>query len=344
MASDARREPAPDGPRVTVAIPTWNRAGYLRDALASVLTQTFADIEVLVSDNGSTDETAEVVASFGDPRVRHLRLPENIGLLPNLARALHLGSAPYVTVFGDDDLMAPRNLEVKVALLDAHPAAAFVHSSTTIIDGDGAVTIPDVTYGAPCDPVEPGRTFIARTMVGGNRVGLSAAVVRRAVLGDDGFDERDGPACDLALWMRLALRGEVLHAPEPLVSIRQHAAAASVAVGGVSFADGHYVDRGRVLDALRVREEFLDRFGDQVPDARALRRRARRAARNSLVRDVRRSGRSGREQVAALARLATSDPGVLATTEAVELLVERVAGERGARTVDGLRRRARPTV
>ena len=329
--------PAAGSPKVTVAIPTWNRAGYLREALASVLAQTLGDIEVLVSDNGSTDETAEVVAAFGDERVRHLPLPENIGLVPNLDRCLHLGTAPYLTVFGDDDLMAPENLAAKVAMLDARPEAVVAHSSFTVIDGEGRVVTPAVTFGVASEPVEPGPTFIARTMAGGNRIGLSAAVVRRSALADEHFEEADGPACDVGLWLRLALRGDVVHRDEPLVSIRHHAASMSVALGGADHRDGRYSGDARLVEVREVKERFLDAFGEALPDAGALRARARHTCRSSRVRGIRLSGASGGSQIARLARLAREDAGVLRTSEAAQLLAGGLAGPRGARAVQRLR-------
>jgi len=151
--------PLPDGeqqgfqlmtPRVTVAIPTYNRSEMLRRTLQSVIAQTFTNFEVIVSDNASTDDTEAVVASFGDSRVRCLRLDENIGMLGNLTRCLHLGDAPYVMVLHSDDLIRPGLLAAAVDVLDTHRDVVFVHSAFSVIDGDDNVVIDRTAWMAVC--------------------------------------------------------------------------------------------------------------------------------------------------------------------------------------------------
>jgi Glycosyl transferase family 2 len=90
--------------KFTIGIPTYNRAGFVRHAIESALDQSWPDVEVLVSDNASTDGTAEVVRSFGD-RVRYHRNPENIGNWPNFARLTELACGDYFIWLQDDDLV-----------------------------------------------------------------------------------------------------------------------------------------------------------------------------------------------------------------------------------------------
>src|SRR5205814_7529317 len=122
-------------PRVTVVIPTFNRASLLRESIESVLAQSFTDFELLVADNGSTDDTPRLVASIEDPRVGADRLETNIGMIGNLDRSLSMGTGPYLVVLHDDDLLHPRHLETTVAALDARPEVAFVHTAISFIDG-----------------------------------------------------------------------------------------------------------------------------------------------------------------------------------------------------------------
>jgi hypothetical protein len=90
--------------KFTIGIPTYNRAGFLGRALESALDQTWHDVEVLVSDNASTDETAEVVRTYGD-RVRYHRNPENLGMWPNFVRVAELAGGEYFGWLQDDDLI-----------------------------------------------------------------------------------------------------------------------------------------------------------------------------------------------------------------------------------------------
>src|SRR5689334_1709593 len=115
--------------KVTVVIPTYNRVGLLLRAISTVLAQTLTDFELFVADNGSTDNTPAVVAAISDPRVHSARVEQNLGPSANFTRSLYLGSAPYVTMLQDDDLMLPENLARKVALLDEWPSVAVAHAA-----------------------------------------------------------------------------------------------------------------------------------------------------------------------------------------------------------------------
>src|SRR5205823_4293943 len=90
--------------KFTIGIPTYNRAHFLRRSLKSACDQTWPDVEVLVSDNASTDETEEVVRSYGE-RVRYHRNPENIGMWPNFARLAEMAEGEYFSWLQDDDLI-----------------------------------------------------------------------------------------------------------------------------------------------------------------------------------------------------------------------------------------------
>jgi glycosyltransferase involved in cell wall biosynthesis len=100
----------------------------------SVLAQSFPNWELVVADNGSTQESGLVVAAFGDPRIRHLRNEWNLGLTGNLSRCLELARGEYVTILVDDDLLLPEHLARKVLVLDAHPSVGFAHSNIFHID------------------------------------------------------------------------------------------------------------------------------------------------------------------------------------------------------------------
>src|SRR5689334_9000247 len=128
-------------PRVTVALPTYNRAEYLRETLDSVLAQSFDDFVVVVSDNASTDATPEVMASYDDPRIVYKRHEQNRGWLANFNSALSGAETDYGIFLSDDDLMRPGLLERAVTVLDAHPEVSLFHSAFDIIDGAGNVRV-----------------------------------------------------------------------------------------------------------------------------------------------------------------------------------------------------------
>ena len=97
----------PDGPLVTIAIPTFNRARLLKDCILSALSQTYQHFEIVVSDNASTDETVEVLRQFRDRRLRVIRQRSNIGMLPNWNACLAEAKGDYILFVSDDDRIAP---------------------------------------------------------------------------------------------------------------------------------------------------------------------------------------------------------------------------------------------
>src|SRR5687768_14893088 len=93
-----------DSPRVSVLIPTYNYARYLDEAIQSAIRQTFTDFEIIIVDNNSTDNTAEVISKYlTDPRIRYYRNKSNIGLINNFNRCLELATGQYIKFLLADD-------------------------------------------------------------------------------------------------------------------------------------------------------------------------------------------------------------------------------------------------
>jgi glycosyltransferase involved in cell wall biosynthesis len=144
-------------PRISVIIPTYNRAQYIGAAIESVLQQTCQDMEIIVVDDGSTDDTAERVAGYGD-RVRYIRTPNRrVGHARNVGMAHARGE--YLTFLDSDDLLYPYMIEVESALLDRYPDVGLVYAEMSAFDDEGffdkyhlktyhrpAYRNPEVTY------------------------------------------------------------------------------------------------------------------------------------------------------------------------------------------------------
>jgi glycosyltransferase involved in cell wall biosynthesis len=124
-------------PLVSVIIPTYNRPTYLREALASAVGQTLADIEVIVQDNASTEDPREFIAALGDPRVQLYRNETNIGLTRNWALALQRARGKYISVLCDDDRFRPQYLERLVAQLEADQDLVAAFCDYEVIDEHG---------------------------------------------------------------------------------------------------------------------------------------------------------------------------------------------------------------
>src|SRR5438093_7504855 len=127
-------------PRVTIALATYNRAGFLRGGIASCLGQTYRNFELLICDNASRDDTASVVASFPDERIRYLRNTENLGMVGNWNRCLAEARGELIANLCDDDMMLSDRLARQVAIFDAHPETGVVHGDAEMIDARGGGT------------------------------------------------------------------------------------------------------------------------------------------------------------------------------------------------------------
>jgi glycosyltransferase involved in cell wall biosynthesis len=137
-------EPTQERPRAPVAsvgLPVYNGAGYLEDSIESFLGQTFQDLELIISDNGSTDDTPEICRRFAerDPRVRFVRTPVNRGLAWNHNRVAALARGRYFMWAPADDRFAPDYVERCVEVLEADPGIAYVYGGMVLTDEHGNV-------------------------------------------------------------------------------------------------------------------------------------------------------------------------------------------------------------
>jgi glycosyltransferase involved in cell wall biosynthesis len=252
-------------PKVSVCVPTYNRAGLLEGCLRSILSQTFRDFELLVLDNCSTDETGDVVLRLRDDRLRYRRNDRNIGPFPNMNLAIEMARGEYLCIAHDDDVYLPRFLEREVALLDAHPDAGMVHCAVYETDASGARRRVVRAYRRT--RVLEGRRVFVRFLQGHN-VCCSSVMVRRSLFaGVGGFDPRYLCA-DFHLWLRLALHGDVGYISDPLVEMRVHRDTVT------SWLDPSRWHR----EFVAIVEESLTAAGDRDPSLLARRRALLRRA------------------------------------------------------------------
>jgi glycosyltransferase involved in cell wall biosynthesis len=326
-------------PRVTVAIPTYNRAASLREALDSVLQQSLTDIEVVVLDNASTDDTGDVVASLGDLRIRHVRNEINIGSTANLSKAFHMGEAPFVTVLPDDDLMLPGNLARKVSILEEQPDVDVVHSANDFINVGPNQEISTNTYfgGGKTDEVKTGDDVVRSllTAIPPYWINFPTAVIRRSIIEDDvRLDPDDGRADDLGLALRLVRRANrVAYVAEPLVAIRKHPDAVNVKLGINDYVSGTYKATLRWLeDRNHVKNRFLLQFGDDLAALGGVRAEVRRASRVESVWIARRKihgARSIADRWRVVREAVGREPSLVPSRELAEILAELLPGPGG---------------
>lgn len=314
--------------RMTVAIPTFNRAAWLHDSLTSVLAQTFTDFRVIVSDNASEDDTAEVVRSFDDPRIDYRRSEHNVGSLANIKRLIALADTEFIVIVPDDDLLYPEHLRRAVELLERRDTVGLVHSAFHELDGEAQI-VRRVDPVKSRGPVTLQRRDNALEWLMASRWGLCfPSVVYRteALVAAGGFRPEDEPFGDRKLWMRLACDWDFGYIATPLVAFRAHPAAITTRIATEDGRAQDARDRARLYDRINYerRMEFLEE-AQLDPHTRA---RLRTIARLQRVVDGAATGLPSPQVNTGLVTLVRSDPRTLLRPPFWRLLAAQLGGRR----------------
>lgn len=183
-------------PTVSIIIPAYNHAVYLPDAINSVLAQTYSDVEIIVVDDGSTDDTRRVAAGFGD--AVHYVYQANRGLSAARNTGIVRASGDYIGLLDADDLYEPQFLRTLTSILDSEPSTAAAYCEFRFVD---AAQRPLFQSGST--PVQSEQLF--NTLLDGNFLAAHCLLVRRASYEDFGvFDESLSACEDWDMWLRLA--------------------------------------------------------------------------------------------------------------------------------------------
>jgi polysaccharide pyruvyl transferase WcaK-like protein/glycosyltransferase involved in cell wall biosynthesis len=213
-------------PRVTIAIPVYNGEQFLQETIDSIVAQTFTDYEVIISDNASTDRTAEICREYAarDSRVRYVRQERNVGLARNYEHLVRLAGGEYFKLANADDLCDPRLVERCVEVLDAHPEAVLCYGKTVLIDAKGEVIRYHEDNLDLRQPRAADRFRLALQRL--QLVNVLEGVIRTASLRRTGL-LGTYVAADMALVPELTLHGQFHELPEFLFFRRMHAGASS---------------------------------------------------------------------------------------------------------------------
>src|SRR2546421_3337685 len=203
-------------PQVSVIVPTHNRWRFLSTTLGLVLGQEDVQLEVVVVDDGSTDETRQRLAEIEDPRVRVFSHEESRGVGAARNRGLREARGEWVSFLDDDDLWAPRKLRAQLDSLAAS-GADFCYGEALVLDVENAV----VTRDQPArDPDELRALLLKGNVLPG---GCSNVLARTDVVrATGGFDERLSMVADWDLWLRLSERARRVACQDVVVAYRKH--------------------------------------------------------------------------------------------------------------------------
>jgi glycosyltransferase involved in cell wall biosynthesis len=268
-----------NSPLVSICTPTYNRPGYLRQVVASCQAQTYPHFELIITDNSTNNESADLASQWTDPRVRYYRNDGNIGPTESVLRGLSLAKGKYIKILMDDDLIKPRSLELMVKALEENPSVAIAMAPMDLIDENDRRIFP--------------RFYVFRTMHYRFRYQVGDGLIdRRRILKD--FLTRDYPctvpsgiiyraeplrrliplpaeaefAADLELCMQLAAQWDFFYIDQVLSTWRYMPAnhTASQHQTGINIRVFYGITR-RCLAHPAVKEMFRDEWAKIVRDS-----------------------------------------------------------------------------
>jgi glycosyltransferase involved in cell wall biosynthesis len=196
-------------PLVSILVPSYNGAPYLRESLDSLLAQTYENIEIILLDDASTDETPAIAAEYAG-RLTYVRQPANLGIYDNVNVGIALARGDFIATYHADDIYLPTMVEAQVAYLDMHPEVGAVFCSDIFVDAEGReyfrlVLPPEVRGEKPLDY----STVLNTLLTYRNRFLVSPTMmVRASVHREVGvyLQARYRNTADLEMWLRIARR------------------------------------------------------------------------------------------------------------------------------------------
>lgn len=198
---------------VTVLMPVYNAAPYLREAVDSVLNQSYRDFEFLIINDGSTDESRAILESYSDPRIKLIH-QDNLGLISTLNKGLQLAKGEWIARFDADDICYPDRLEQQLNFLQQHPDHILVGSDADYMDKDGNYLFLFAIKGYSDEEIRRNK-FLSCPVIHS-----SAMYKKEAVLKAGGYDKGALTFEDHMLWRKLGDLGKMANIPKPLIKVR----------------------------------------------------------------------------------------------------------------------------
>jgi len=206
-----------NSPRVSVVMPVWNASKYLTAAMHSIAGQSFSDYELIIVNDGSTDETETIIAEFArlDSRIILVQNKSRLGMGHVFNQGIFAARGEYIARMDGDDISHRDRFMRQVSYLDAHPKVVVVGGQIELIDSRGVVT------GARAYPIYDHE--LRRAMARVSPFAHPVTMFRREVaINLRGYDVRYAPAEDLHFWVRFASLGLLANLPETLLRYRVH--------------------------------------------------------------------------------------------------------------------------
>ena len=211
-------------PAVTVILTSYNHEKYIREAIESVLNQTFVDFELIIWDDASSDDSWQIIKTYADPRIRAFRNEKNKGPCFGVNNSIFdLSRGQYIAIHHSDDIWQPTKLEKQVDYLDKHPGLGALFSQANIIDEDGGpLAGKDHFYSSIFRQNNRSRfEWLRHFLLRGNCLCHPSVLIPRSTYLRVGpYDKRLAQIPDFDMWTRICLHYEIHILVEPLIKFR----------------------------------------------------------------------------------------------------------------------------
>jgi len=201
-----------DNPKISVIMSVFNGEKYLREAIDSILGQTFTDFEFIIVNDGSTDNSLSIIKGYADKRIRLIDNEQNIGLTKSLNRAIKQARGEYIARQDADDISLPNRFEEQIKYFKKNPKVVLLGTGICRIDGNGKI------LGKTLAIAKPGKSLVKQNQFNHGSTMFKSGVIRE--LG--GYNELFKYCQDYELWLRLAKYYEVRNLPQILYQLRFH--------------------------------------------------------------------------------------------------------------------------
>lgn len=247
-------------PKVTVLMPVYNGGRYLREAITSILAQSFADFELLIIDDGSTDDSVAIIKSFSEPKIRLVLNEQNIGVARTLNKGIDLAKGEFIARMDADDISLPLRLEKQLEFLLNHPEINVVATKVRLIDADGRDSgiWPEDFSTSTCSE-------IIRCLPHSNCIAHPSVMMRVDEIRQYRYWEKQTPAQDYNLWLRMASANVgISKLDNVLLKHRRHAHSVTTRSNLTSFGIKDIYVKFCFLLSQFIRRKYLNRFDLRV--------------------------------------------------------------------------------
>ncbi len=209
-------------PKVSIIMPTYNRANYIVQAIESIQKQTYSHWELIIIDDASTDDTASVVNDciLKDPRIRYIRQPKNVGISYNRNYGIRNSTGKYIAMLDSDDVWSdPAKLSMQLHFLETHQEYALVGTSITVIDSNGA---PVNTISFYITDAKIRRHILRRNQFAQSSVVFTRSILDKIQTPHRPYDESLVVAEDYDLWLAIGAKANFANLPTTTTMYRIH--------------------------------------------------------------------------------------------------------------------------